>query len=865
MLPRQGGLAVLLLGLLSAVGCNRTPDPSAAEAGADAAAVPALSPEEALRTFVLPPGYRMELVASEPQVADPVWIDFDASGRLWVVEMRGFMPDQQATGEREPVGRIVVLEDDDDDGRMDRSTVFLDGLVLPRSVKVLERGVLIVEPPHLWLAEDRDGDLRADARRALRDDFGLADGNPEHNANGLLWGMDNWIYTSEHDGHLRLRNGQWEHRRTVQAGQWGLSMDDVGRVYRNWNDDPLRVDLFPARYFMRNPNVVRARGIWERASGDTTVWPVRPNRGVNRGYRPGALHADGSLATFAAAGTPVVYRGDRLPGELYGSVFVTEPAGNLVRRFVVQADEHGIVRGRNPYERGEFIASTDERFRPVNLFSAPDGTLYVVDMYRGVIQHAQYQSEYLKDHIHRHGLERPIARGRIYRVVHETTRRDRKPDLSRRPSAALVEVLAHPNGWWRDTAQRLIVERGDRSVAAALRDLASGAPDHRTRLHALWTLDGLGVADDETILRALEDTSPHVRAAAVRLAEPSLSRGANPLRAAVLARVADQSPTVRRQVALSLGELPAAERLEVLTGMLDRYGSDAILVDAAISGLAGHELAVLQRLLAGRAKNGKDAARHDAIAMLAGAIVKSGDRTRIEALIGHLRGTSRQSIYREAIVAGFEAALVKRPPSAVPSRERSASLSLDRPPAALLELASGSSRGLARRAALVLAALDWPGKPAMRPPVTPLSEEQKRAFAEGEKVYGAVCAACHQPDGRGREGVAPPLVGSKWVLGSPGLAARIVLNGKEGSGATMPGIALTDGQAAAVLTYVRRAWGHGASPVGTDLIREVRGASTGRARPWTETELEGVTQPDGWPPPETRASPTEPNGAASHR
>ena len=158
----------------------------------------ALSAADSMKTFHMPPGYRVELVASEPMIVDPVVIDFDPDGRMWVVEMLGFMPDRSGTDSREPIGRVAVLEDQDDDGRMDRRTTFLDKLILPRALKVLERGVLVGEPPNLWLARDTDGDLVADAQALVRDDYGRLEANPEHNANGLHWGIDNWIYTSEH-------------------------------------------------------------------------------------------------------------------------------------------------------------------------------------------------------------------------------------------------------------------------------------------------------------------------------------------------------------------------------------------------------------------------------------------------------------------------------------------------------------------------------------------------------------------------------------------------------------------------------------------------------------------------------------------
>ena len=799
---------------------------------------PALPPDAALDTFYMPPGYRLELVASEPMIADPVAIDFDPDGRLWVVEMRGFMNDETGSREEEPVGRIVVLEDDDDDGRMDRSTVFLDGLVLPRTVRVLEHGVLVIAPPHLWLARDTDGDLRADQKEIVRSDFGVAGQNPEHSPNSLLWAMDNWIYTSEHAAALRLRDGRLEHHAAPPRGQWGLSMDDVGRLYRNWNDDPLRVDYLPPLPFLRNPHAVSTRGLYERTTADLEVFAIRPTPAVNRGYREGTLRADGSLAVFVAAGTPVVYRGDRLPSDLYGNVFVTEPGGHLVRRYVLETDARGHISARNPYAplRAEFLASTDERFRPVNLFSAPDGTLYIVDMYRGVIQHGQYQSEYLKDQIRRRGLVEPVGYGRLYRVVHETTVRDRRPSLRSESSDVLVRRLAHPNGWWRDTAQRLLVERGDRSVLPQLRELAAGAPDGRTRLHALWTIDGLGGTTPDVVERALRDRSPSVRAAGIRLAEAWLREPSHPLHDRVWERRDDGEPAVRWQVALSVGEMPEPLRLERLTVLLGGYGDDPILVDAAISGLSGLEDRVMQALLE------RGTAHRGVLAALSGAIVRSGRKESIDALFRLAADRAPALEVRAAVLEGIE--LAQRP---APGTFRRTPVKLPAAPAPLLALSREES-DLGRHAQRLLERLDWPGKPATGPRVPPLTPDEQRRFEQGRDVYARLCAACHQPDGRGREGVAPALAGSRWVVGRAGLAARIVLHGKEGALMMPPVGSLSDAEIAAVLTFVRRSFGNAASAVDEALVREARGASAGRQRPWTEAELAAVTQPDGPPP-----------------
>jgi mono/diheme cytochrome c family protein/glucose/arabinose dehydrogenase len=811
---------------------------------------PTLSAEAELATFHLPPGFRAELVASEPMVVDPVVVDFDTEGRLWVIEMLGFMPDTSGTDSREPLGRVVVLEDDNDDGKMDRRTVFIDKLILPRAIKVLDTGVLIGEPPNLWLARDTDGDLKADTKDLVRNDYGRLEGNPEHNANSLHWGLDNVIYTSEHTYHLKLANGKFEVVPTLSRGQWGVGSDDAGRIYRNWNEQPLFVDVVPARYFTRNPNVARTRGLYEIMMDpkDMTVWPVRPTRGVNRGYRDGVLRPDGTLTTYVSAGTPVIYRGDRLPKDLYGDAFITESAGNLVHRLKIVDDGTGRLSAKNAYPRGEFLASTDERFRPVNLFSAPDGTLIVVDMYRGVIQDGQYWTDYLRDYIKSNKLELPVNLGRIWRVVHETTKRDRKPALGKETPAALVKLLAHPNGWHRDTAQRLLVERQEKSVAPALKALAAATTDYRARLHALWTLDGLGEIDAATVEKYLSDKSPDVRAAAIRLSERWLGEAGHPMPSAVVKLSSDPSWTVRRQLAASLGALPQEGRTEPIAALIQKYGSDPITIDAAISSLAGLEAATLERLLQGA--GAALTSNEDAIAMLSAAITRGRDATAASRLIAVAADQGRPMWQRLAVLRGTETGLDGGGgrgggggggggrAGGRGGQGAGVGLSFPQEPVALTALAAGSGE-LSEVARRVAGRVNWAGKPAPVIDVVPLTAEQQKRFAQGQEVYANLCAACHQPDGQGREKLAPSLVASRYVVTDPGVAARIVLSGKEGPVGLMPplGASLSDEQIAAVLTYIRREWGHTASAVAPADVKEVRGMTSSRSRPWTEDEI----------------------------
>lgn len=835
-----------LLFLLAMVvcGCARErPWPPGVQKVSDSS--PVLTPADALKTFFLPPGYAIELVASEPLVRDPVAIDFDADGRMWVVEMRGYMPTIDGTGEDAPVGRIVVLEDGNDDGRMDTSRVYLDGLVLPRAVKVLEAGVLVGAPPFLWLTRDTNGDGRADVKEIVRDDYGDPGTNPEHNANGLLWALDNWIYNARYDGRFRVNQGRVIHERTLRRGQWGLSMDDYGRLFRNSNEDPLRVDLVADHYFTRNPNAERTRGVYEQTVTDQTVWPVRPTPGVNRGYRERVLRPDGTLAQFTAAGSPVVYRGDRLPGELLNNVFITEPAGNLVRRFVIEEARDGALRARNAYERAEFLASTDERFRPVNLSSAPDGTLYVVDMYRGIIQHRFYQTDYLKHYIRTHRLEAPIGYGRIYRIVHRSTTRGRRPRLSRAARHELVAALSHPNGWWRDTAQRLIVERFGGTArfddADQLHRLVLTPRDERARMHALWTLHGLGLTRPATLPRALGDPSPHVRVAALRIAEAFLGRGDATLSLAVLKRIADTDPRVRRQLAASMGALPPGEREDALAALLARHGSDPIVVDAAVSGLHGSELAFVDRLRNDRVWIERAVDPGGIMKMLAAAVMRGGKPDEMQQVLDWIGEEQAARWQRLALLDGVD--MFVPDSDASDGDARMEAVELRRKPAGLLAAAASTDHEIRTRAQDLAKLIRWPDKPKeQRPAVPPLSAEDRQRFAQGSGQYRSTCAPCHQPDGRGISGQAPPLVGSKWVLGPPARLARIILHGKEGAQMMPPLNALTDDQIASVLTYVRRAWGHQGGPVNPALVTEVRGYTTGRNRPWTEQELSQVRQ-----------------------
>jgi mono/diheme cytochrome c family protein/glucose/arabinose dehydrogenase len=802
---------------------------------------PPLSPREALKTFRLPAGYRLELVASEPLIEAPVALAFDADGRMYVVEMRSYMLDTLGSGENQPTGRVSVLEDTTGDGRFDRHTVFLDGLVMPRAVAVAGDGVLVAEPPNLWFCRDTTGDGRADEKVAVLTNYGRR-GNPEHQANGLVWSIDNWLYNANRGERLRLLNGRWQIEPFPSGGQWGVSFDDVGRRFYNYNSSQLHCDQIHGSYAARNPFYQLGRGA---SIADTQrIFPARVTPGVNRAYN--TLRPDGTIERFTAVCGPLIYRGDALPAELYGDAFVCEPSANLIKRNRIVLTPTGVA-ARSAHGDTDFLASTDERFRPVNLYTAPDGTMYICDMYRGIIQHKVFLSAYLQDYSRRHGLDQHNNRGRIWRLVHESRPPGPTPRLSRAGSDQLVRHLSHPNGWWRDTAQRLLVERNDPAATGPLRKLAADprAPEHGA-LHALWALHGLNQIDADTLRRALDSRDPRVRAAAVRMCEPFF-RGehAEELVTAIIALTRDEDPQVRAQLVLSLTLAPGAEPRHAVLELLARDNDNPLMRDALMTGVGGRELEWMEAVLADRRFAGSSRGGVNLLAGLAGGIAGGRRADQIERLLQLLARKDPDDWRVAAALSGLARAdktsngrVSARRPVSVPAK-----------PAALESFTHSRHQTLRNHAVGALKFFTWPGKPGAPQPPRALTPAEQAQFERGRNLYGVACAHCHMPSGLGQDGLAPPLLDSDWVLGQPQRVAALVMHGLTGPivvnnrtwDMDMPGVeGFSDEDLAALLTYIRREWGHEADPVEPRVVREVRQAHAGRVEPWTAAELQRV-------------------------
>lgn len=599
-----------------------------------------LSPAEALLSFEIAEGFGLELAVAEPNVADPIAIAFDEKGRLYIAEMRGYPFDPPPGGE--DAGRIRLLEDRDADGVFERARVFADGLHWPSGVACWKGGIFVTAAPDIVYLKDTSGDGVADVRRTVFTGFGTD--KSEDIVNNLKWGMDHWIYgttsyngaTVRHAGRpgaIEIPLGTNDFRfhpvtEVIEAvegtlGDFGNAFDDWGNRFGSNSGNPIIHAVFPLRHAadgmeprqMGAPIYESGRRVFQISRPEPwrvarkaywSRWVDTTHDMRARRFPPRELAERGYYTGGAGLG---IYRGAAYPSEFAGNAFTPEPAGNLVLRSIVERS--GVTfRARRATAGREFLASTDNWFRPVNVANGPDGCLYLMDMYREVIEDPSAMPGEILEHIDYYSGQ---DMGRVYRIVPDGFVRGVPPQLGEAPVSELVALLEHEDGWWRSTAHRLLFERSAVGASALLRDAAMRSPSPKGRLHALWSLEGLDRLDGGTLAAALSDSHPAVRRNAVLLAESRLaSSGA--LRGKIESMALDEDAAVRFGVALAVSAVNDADSSLILARILRRDPGDRWIRAAVLAGARRNSHALLDLLLGDESfmanRNAPDAVKH---------------------------------------------------------------------------------------------------------------------------------------------------------------------------------------------------------------------------------------------------------------
>jgi putative membrane-bound dehydrogenase-like protein len=617
---------------------------------------PPYSPAEALKTFRIEPGYRIEKFVAEPEVMSPVAMEFDENGRIFVAEDRGYPLNTQGR-----IGRIILLEDTNGDGIPDRRTVFADNLVMPTGVMRWKKGILVTDAPDVIYLEDTDGDGRADVRKVVLTGFPVT--NPQHTVNNPVYGLDNWIYLAhenpatpvifkeqfgdrgsdirfpekpdgpalkERGRNVRFRPDTFQAEALSGQSQFGHAFDDWGHHYTLNNSNHSRQEMIAARYVNRNPDLPIVTAMQEISDHGAAakVFPIVPHPRFEMLTDVGQFTSACGLTFF------------------HGSLFVAEPAHSLVHQDLL-SDSGSTYLAKRAHEGVEFLASTDSWFRPVNFTIGPDGALYLMDFYRLVIEHPEWMATHTH---HSKELTQGIDRGRIYRITADSATPATRPvRLGSASNADLVKELENPNIWWRRTAQRLLVDRQAADVAPELARMAAESQSPVGRLHALWTLSGLGKLETPVIRKALHDPEAGVRENAIVLAEPRLASSAE-LTKDLITMADDPQPHVRLQLLATLALVNTPASQAVRDRLLFRDIEDKWFQLAALSASSDDAPRLFQKVAA--AAGTDSPGRTTLFRQVAAVIGSRGKSAEIERVLQNV-ATAKPEWWRTASLDGL--------------------------------------------------------------------------------------------------------------------------------------------------------------------------------------------------------------------
>lgn len=472
-----------------------------------------------LDSYKIEDGFELEVIAAEPLLKAPVAIDFDAKGRIWVTQMPGYMSDLQGSGEGEPTGSIRILEDLDGDGIADHTKIFMDSIVMPRALAHVYGGLLYAIPPNLWFVEIAND---KPVNKVLVDSIYAVEGNPEHQPNGLELNIDNWIYNAKSNFRYRRIQGVWKKEPTTFRGQWGMTHDNFGRLYYNDNSRILLGDYVLPNTLINNKYFTPKASLDKLLTTNQRVYPLHATS-VNRGYADGVLNADSVLINATAACSPLVYRGGAFSEGYNQNVFVSIPEGNLIKRLLLTFTGDSVI-AKQAWQEKEFLTSTDEGFRPVSLKNGPNGSMYIVDMHRGMIGHHAYLSPYLRDKAKTTRLDTLVNFGRIVKVKHKDEVADVIPDFNTLNGTQLVSLLNNKNGWVRDRAQHFLIFKEFTQVMQSIKDLAINSDNKLSQMHALYVLEGWGELSFDFLTEVMKVDNSEVVAHAIVLSKPFVSK-----------------------------------------------------------------------------------------------------------------------------------------------------------------------------------------------------------------------------------------------------------------------------------------------------------------------------------------------------